>query len=108
MQACHWQASDRRVPLHRETWRRRTAIAELRGGLADESMARGSKMESLLSTHLPVAPTTSDAYFGGGLAPLVLKEWGANSTRTPFLHREGRFETGGCEFNTEERGGYSE
>ena len=39
----------------------------------------------------------------------MLKGRGANSTRTPFLHREGRVETGGGDgFNREARGVDSE
>ena len=38
----------------------------------------------------------------------MLKGRGANSTRTPFLHREGRVETGGDGFNREARGVDSE
>ena len=47
------------------------------------------------------------AHFGGGRVPLVLNSGGPNSTQTPFLHREGRVESGGYEFNRQEAGGDS-
>jgi hypothetical protein len=42
------------------------------------------------------------AHFGGGRVPLVLNPGSLDSTRTPFLHREGRGETGGM--NSTDRG----
>ena len=50
----------------------------------------------------PTAP------FGGGRVLLVLKPGGLDSTQTPFLHWEGRVESGGYEFNRQETGGDSE
>src|SRR5438067_305562 len=41
----------------------------------------------------------SAVHFGGGRVPLVLNPVCLDSTRTLFLHREGRVETGGSEFN---------
>ena len=48
------------------------------------------------------------AHFGGGRVPLVLNSGDLDSTRTLFLHREGRVETGGDGFNREARGVDSE
>lgn len=48
------------------------------------------------------------AYFGGGRVVGVLSWRSANSTRTLFLYRERRVESGGYEFNSKVRGGYSE
>jgi hypothetical protein len=51
--------------------------------------------------------TAGAAPFGGGRALLVLKPGCLVSTRTLFLHREERVETGGYEFNRQDAGGDS-
>jgi hypothetical protein len=58
-----------------------------------------------LTRPFPNGEEESAAHFGGGRVPLVLNPGHLNSTQTPFLHREGRVETGGCEFNRQGGGG---